>query len=454
MARKVRADHAPVVRSTNRRTLAVAAVAAVVLILAAVVGLRSQNPSSVTATPTTQSSGNSATPTVQTSATSAAVSPTPTASVAATPSVTQGTALVTTPLGVLRGQIVWVTRAVSTPSPANLRAVMEYQLWALPLDGSLARMAVRYQSSFAEQGTFDYRDTNILRRQFSPDGRRVVLSVSDGGQNQELRVINLETGAVSVLFPGSHVDVDAAWSPDGSKIAFVRRASGTGEVWVANADGANAKMLKAGGPASPPRLFGWLPDSQRLSLVPQVFEQARIAVLDLNGNVTPGPGYNTNSVDPASWRNGSPALAVGINASGNPPEHFQIVVSNGPDEQSPRIVADVNMSGQTDRTVTGVRDPRWDPAGSQTLIYVEDGTQGSLVIADLSAGTKKQVSGRVSRADWLPNGDGIVSIEEHPSTAPKTVNVYERDGRIRKSDLFLQLNDFDHTLTDLAARTY
>jgi len=426
----------------------VAAVVVVVLILAALVALRSQVPGDIVVTPTSQPS-----------TTGTASSPTATASAAAsTPAASQGPALVTTtPMGTLRGQIAWVTRAASLPTPATGRALTNYELWAVPLDGSAPRMAVRYQSSFVEQNMFDFRDTNILRRQFSPDGRRAVLSVSDGAQNQELRVINLETGAISIPFPGSHVDVDVAWSPDGSRLAFVRRVPvaggvGSGAIWVANVDGSNARMLRSGGQASPPRLFGWLPDSQRLAFDPVNFEHAYIAVLDMSGTASP-QGYEVNSVDPASWRTGSPALTVGINLSGNVGDHFQIVAADAPDQRSPRIVADVTTN-PNDRTITGVRDPRWDPAGSQTLIYVEDGTQGSFVIADLSAGTTKRVSSRVGRADWLPSGDGIVTIEEHPSTAPRSVYVWEKDGRLRKSGLVIDANLTDYTLTDLAARTY
>jgi len=427
----------------------------VALVVVAGVGLlatRSPSPT-VTASSTPISSATTLSPFVTATSTASATA-------TASPSPVSGVA--TFPLGPLRGQIAWVTRtSLAAAGSREQRAVWDYELWALPLDGSTPRLAVRYQSGFRMQNTFDVRDTNILRRQLSPDGRRVLLSVATGanGANQELRIINLETGAISVPFPtGARVDVDAAWSPDGTRIAFVRREAAVGRVafgdlWVANVDGSGARMLKAGGQASPLRLWGWLPDSQHIAFDPVNFEHAYLAVLDMNGVASP-QGYEVNSVDPASWRNGSPALAAGINVSGNVLDHFQIAISDAPDQRPQQIVADVTTS-PNDNTITGVRDPRWDPSGSRTLIYVEDGTQGSFVIVDLDARTTKRVSGRVARADWLPNGEAIVSLEEHPSTAPRSVYVWERDGRLRKSGLFVEATPTTpYTLTDLAARSY
>lgn len=400
--------------------------------------------------------------------------PTPSA---APPTASSSTAAVTAfPLGPLRGQIAWVSRTLpivtpATPPPSGARAVVSYELWALPLDGSAPRLAVRYRSAFTARFNLDQRDTNILRRQFSTDGRRVVLSVatSDDGTSQELRVIDLEAGAVAIPLPQSfptatRLDVNPAWSPDGAHIAFVRLSvTGTaGELWVSNPDGGAAKVIWTGCNAcqpssplihrasAPPRIYGWLPDSQHIGFDPVNFEHGYYATIDLNGATTEPAAFFVNTVDPASWRN----LAFAVSTEGgNGSGRTQILVSENPQQRYPQIVADVTVN-PNDNNVTGVHDPRWDPKGEPLLIYTEYGIEASFVIVDLGARTTKKVSGRVTYADWMPNGDGIITLEEHPSTAPKSVNVYERDGRIRTSGLFLDSTNTNYTVTDITARSY
>jgi hypothetical protein len=107
-----------------------------------------------------------------------------------------------------------------------------------------------------------------------------------------------------------------------------------------------------------------------------------------------------------------------------------------------------------DNTVSGVRSPRWDPSGRDRLIYLEAGVQGSFVLADIAGSTKKQVGGRVAFAEWMPDGSAIVTLEEHPSTAPLSVYVYDRDGMPLVDRHFLSDTDFTYRLSDLAPRAY
>ncbi len=437
----------------------------------------------------------SATPTVASASSPSSVVPSPSTTPSLLPTAAprppaEAIVVTTVALGPLHGQIAWVSRLVSnpnTPGPAGTPSLATYELWAMPLDGSAPRMAARYQSAVTgglgvppgpgPRSLVDSRrDTNVLRRQFSPDGRQIALSVAAnaGVLDQELRVVNLETGAVAMPVPfnsfpaASQFDVNPVWSPDGAHIAFVAlSSSGTsGELWVMNPDGGGATRLWVGCNAcqpssslihiatAPPRIYGWLPGSQRIAFDPAPSGQGAYAVIDLNGETSPAGAFQVTSVDPASWGSASQMFVVGARQAGLPADRSQVLRGDGPEQHSLQVIADVTVN-PNDNNVTGVHDPRWDPQGSRMLVYLESGVQGSLVLADLDARTSKQLSSRVAYADWMSNGDGIVTLEVHPATAPLSVYVYERDGRLRAQPPPLVIpNDTRNVLTDLAARAY
>lgn len=58
-----------------------------------------------------------------------------------------------------------------------------------------------------------------------------------------IHVVNVLTGEAYNLLPDGSGNIDPAWSPDGSQIAFVSIRSGNSELWVANADGTQVRQL-------------------------------------------------------------------------------------------------------------------------------------------------------------------------------------------------------------------
>jgi len=111
---------------------------------------------------------------------------------------------------------------------------------------------------------------------FSPDGKRVVFEAADG-PTYGLFIADIATGAVTSLNDAPGDDSWAAWSPDGSKIAFTTerddctfstdlecwdagRDGPHHDIWVIDADGSNERRVTP----EIGQFVAWSPDSRYL----------------------------------------------------------------------------------------------------------------------------------------------------------------------------------------------
>lgn len=116
---------------------------------------------------------------------------------------------------------------------------------------------------------------SILGLAWTPDGELVFSSDRDGAFRlwrvaakpvPDAPVAALDIAGEDARFPSisSSSDDHPRYSPDGTKIAFVSRRSGTKEIWVCASDASNPVRLTAmGGPI----IIGpqWSPDGRRIA---------------------------------------------------------------------------------------------------------------------------------------------------------------------------------------------
>jgi len=280
---------------------------------------------------------------------------------------------------------------------------------------------------------------NELRRQLTPDGRRLVLSVGEdvaGGPRYRIALIDLERGAVTRIVRDDADLLRPAISPDGTKVAYVRRlpsASNSALVddglWLVNADGTGARRLAPGADGLFTWIFGWTTDSTGVvfdslewSAGPQVIDISS-GKRTLVGGFVPRD-WLTLGNDFAFRTKGSPSYVAGLTSQAFQGEYRLVVADRAGDPQR-TLVAEGHAF-----FLLGA--PRWNPKSDEILYrHVMRLNQMEFFVANLTGAHIRIPLALPYLADWTSDGTGIVYLSQSfgaTSYLGTAVRIAKRDG--------------------------
>ena len=187
-----------------------------------------------------------------------------------------------------------------------------------------------------------------------------------------------------------------AWSPDGSRLAFVRESGRNADVYVADADGRNVERLTR----APSAEFSpsWSPDGKRIAFASNREGRFRIYVMRADGTalrrVSPRAGAGDSHTP--SW---SPdGRLIAFSSSHATPENPEIYVVR-PDGSGLRRLT------RTKGNVEVLGDdgwPRWSP-DSKRVVFTSNRTgNGDVWIMRADGSAQRRLAGVGRRDDWAP----------------------------------------------------
>ena len=119
---------------------------------------------------------------------------------------------------------------------------------------------------------------------WSPNGRKLALTLSGAGGNPDIYVLDLDTQTLTRITDDPAIDTEPEWAPDGRSLYFTSDRAGSPQIYqIGVAAGARPKRITFGGPYNArPRVS---PDGTQLAMVTLDNGNYRIAVQDLAGGV-------------------------------------------------------------------------------------------------------------------------------------------------------------------------
>lgn len=281
------------------------------------------------------------------------------------------------------------------------RTGFSYTISAAQLRATAHKIAdVIYEELTGEAGVFSTRICYVVK----------------GEERFELQVADADGGNSDFILAHREPIISPAWSPDGTRIAYVSFERKKPIVFIHSlADGSRTVLANFEGANSSP---GWAPDGQRLTITLTRDGVAQLYVVNADGSgltrLTSSQAIDTES----TWSPDGKSLLFTSDRGGSP-QIYRMPSGGGPAER-------VTFEGTYNVT------PRWSPDGRSFCFIQRNSGRYNVAIQEL--GSREAVlltDGRIdSSPTFSPNGRMILYASEHGKRG--ILAAVSRDGRIKQ----------------------
>jgi dipeptidyl aminopeptidase/acylaminoacyl peptidase len=205
----------------------------------------------------------------------------------------------------------------------HLRNNFSGRLLCAPLLAALS-LASQAQNAMTPSQALDFRRMGDLH--LSPDGSKLlyVMYSYRWDWQPHLWLMDVASGNARQLTPEKKAERAPEWSPDGKRMAFISNRDGKPQIYTAQADGSDSKVIAS--PKYGVTSYHWSPDGRSIAFLakadsapasdsgPQVADQesdlSRLWVTNLASETSRSVGKAGFRIDEFQWQNSSQILVV------------------------------------------------------------------------------------------------------------------------------------------------
>jgi Tol biopolymer transport system component len=270
---------------------------------------------------------------------------------------------------------------------------------------------------------------------------KLAFAMRDADGNAQINVAEPDGTGVQQLTSGAYFHACAAWSADGTRIAYCSNETGPFEIWTMNADGSNqAQLTKLGGSATWP---DFSPDGTKVSFdgTQGTDTYSQIRTVDTATGATVTVLTSCVAAEPkcsntyAAWSPDGTQIAyihaTDADADGNPLGE-QVWVMNADGSNPHALTTDAPSKDQV---------PDWSPDGSKIAFQsAPSGRSGGLWVMNADGSDAHQVAGCTTTdpmpcatgdifgAAWSPDGQYIAYVSASSDQTDRPVMIVNADG--------------------------